>query len=63
MSAIDLQKLNWKFWTGVHEHAGVSLKELFRNNSIGGYTHEDQDTGQFCDCQSLANAVAAGLSA
>jgi hypothetical protein len=59
--AIDLQKMNWKFRTGVHEPMGVSLKRHFGHNCAGGYTREHQDTGQFCDCQSLAQPVAAGL--
>jgi hypothetical protein len=35
-AAIDLQKMNWKFRTGFHEHTGVSLKEHLPNNPIGG---------------------------
>src|SRR6266571_4901716 len=59
--AIDLQKMNWKFRTGIHEPMGVSLKPHFGHNCAGGYTREHQDTGQFCDCQSLAQPVETGL--
>src|SRR2546426_11538174 len=62
-TAIDLQKMNWKCRTGVNEQMGVSLQTLCIHTSIGGYTHADQDTGQYCHCSSLAHAVATGLSA
>src|SRR6266566_9629618 len=51
---IDLQKMNWKCRTGVNEQMGVSLQKLCIHTSIGGYTHADQDTGQYCHCSSLA---------
>src|SRR2546429_9433581 len=60
--AIDVQKMNWKFSTGVHEQTGVSLQRHCGHNCTGGYTREHQNTGQFCDGQSLAHQVAAGLS-
>jgi hypothetical protein len=44
--AIDLQKMNWKFRTGVHEQTGVSLKEPLPDNPRGEYTGEHQDTGK-----------------
>src|SRR5439155_24562734 len=59
---IDVQKMNWKFSTGVHEQTGVSLQRHCGHNCTGGYTREHQNTGQFCDGQSLAHQVAAGLS-
>src|SRR5713101_1034143 len=43
---IDLQKMNQKFRTGLHEQTGVSLKERLPNNSREGYTREHQDTAQ-----------------
>src|SRR6266852_623369 len=44
--SIDLQKMNQKFRTGLHEQTGVSLKERLPNNSREGYTREHQDTAQ-----------------
>src|SRR5207249_5397564 len=44
-NAIDLQKMNWKFRTGVHEQTGVSLKEPLPDNPRVKYTREPQDTG------------------
>src|SRR5215831_13939767 len=35
---IDLQKMNWKFRAGVHEHPGVCLKRHCGHNGPGGYT-------------------------
>jgi hypothetical protein len=61
--AIDLQKMNWKCRTGIDESMGVSLKGRRKHNAIGGYSHADQDTGQCCHGQSLAHAVATGVSA
>jgi hypothetical protein len=60
---IDLQKMNWKCRTGIDESMGVSLKGRRKHNAIGGYSHADQDTGQCCHGQSLAHAVATGVSA
>jgi hypothetical protein len=51
---IDLQKMNWKFQAGFHEHTGVSLPAYMLNNSQGGYTRVHQDTAQSCDCQRAA---------
>jgi len=45
-ASIDLQKMNWKFRTGVYEQTGVSLKEPLPNNPRGAYTREHQDTGK-----------------
>jgi hypothetical protein len=53
--AIDLQKMNWEFRTGVHEHTGVSLKEPMPDNPRGAYTRVHQDTGQSRDGQSGAS--------
>jgi transposase-like protein len=47
---IDLQKMNWKCRTGVHQQMSVSLKGLCRPTLIGEYTHADQDTGQYRHC-------------
>jgi glucose-6-phosphate 1-dehydrogenase len=52
---IDLQKMNWEFRTGVHEHTGVSLKEPLPDNPRGEYTRVHQDTGQSRDGQSVAS--------
>src|SRR4249920_3539535 len=54
-ATIDLQKMNWKFRTGVHEQTGVSLKEPLPDNRRGAYTREHQDTGKSRDGQSFAN--------
>src|SRR5205809_8088743 len=54
---IDLQKMNWKFRAGFHELTGVSPKRHCGHNCTGGYTREHQDTGQFCDYQSLIQPV------
>jgi hypothetical protein len=45
-ATIDLQKMNWKFRTGVHEQMGVSLKEPLPDTPRGAYTREHQDTGK-----------------
>jgi hypothetical protein len=45
-SSIDLQKMNWKFRTGVREQTGVSLKEPLPDNPRGEYPREHQDTGK-----------------
>src|SRR3989442_15754475 len=58
---IDVQKMNWKFSTGVHEQTGVCLHRHCGHNGTGGYTREPQNTGQFCDCQSFTHQVATGL--
>src|SRR2546428_3525502 len=58
---IDVQKMNWKFSTGVHEQTGVCLHRHCGQNGTGGYTREPQNTGQFCDCQSFTHQVATGL--
>src|SRR4030095_9827309 len=59
----DLQKMNWKFRTGFHEHTGVSLKEHVPNNPRGGYTRVHQDTAQSCHRQRPLQPSAAALSA
>src|SRR3989442_13531282 len=48
---IDVQKMNWKFSTGVHEQTGVCLHRHCGQNGTGGYTLKPQNTGQCCDCQ------------
>ena len=48
---IDLQKINWEFKAGFHEHTGVSLKLHMPNNAQGGYTRVPQDTAEPYDCQ------------
>src|SRR5262249_49097885 len=60
---IDLQKMNWKFQAGFHEHTGVSLQAHLPNNPRGGDTRVPQDTAQSCDCQRAAPPSAARLSA
>ena len=62
LSAIDLQKMNWKFRAGVHEHPGVCLKRHCGHHCPGGYTREYQNTAQCCDGQSFTRQVATGLS-
>src|SRR5712692_9424480 len=61
--SIDLQKMNWKFRAGFHEHTGVSLKEHLPNNPIGGYTRVHQDTAQSRHRQRPPQPSAARLSA
>ena len=46
MQGYNLQKMNWKFRPGFHEHTGVSLKAHVPNNPRGGYTRVHQDTAQ-----------------
>src|SRR5262245_38479116 len=60
--SIDVQKMNWKVRTGVQEQTGVCLHRHCDHHGTGGYTHEPQNTGQCCDCQSLTCQVAPGLS-
>src|SRR5262245_43315112 len=59
--SIDVQKMNWKVRTGVQEQTGVCLHRHYDHHGTGGYTHEPQNTGQCCDCQSLTCQVAPGL--
>src|SRR5262249_40359717 len=61
--SIDLQKMNWKFRTGFHEHTGVSLTEYMPNNPIGGDTREHEDTAQSRHRQRAAQPSAGRLSA
>src|SRR3989441_9847129 len=61
IASIDVQKMNWKCSTGVHEQTGVCLHRHCGQNGTGGYTREPQNTGQFCDCQSFTHQVATGL--
>src|SRR5713101_3704885 len=63
IDAIDLQKMNWKFRTGFHEHTGVSLIAPLPNNPIGGYTRVHQDTAQSRHRQRSAPSSAARLAA
>src|SRR5262249_4469364 len=60
---IDLQKMNWKFKAGFHEHTSVSLKAHMPNHPQGGYTRVHQDTAQSCDCQRPLRSSATRLSA
>ena len=62
-SSIDLQKMNWKFKAGFHEHTGVSLQAHLPNNPRGGYTRVHQDTAQSRDCQRPPQSSSARLSA
>src|SRR5262245_60341696 len=57
-----VQKMNWKFRAGVHEHPGVCLKRHCGYHCPGGYTREYQNTAQSCDGQSFTRQVAPGLS-
>src|SRR5262249_15705553 len=61
--AIDLQKMNWKFKAGFHEHTGVSLQARLPNTPRGGVTRVPQDTAQSCDCQRPPQASSVRLSA
>src|SRR4030095_16910891 len=63
LAAIDLQKMNWEFRTGFHEHTGVSLTAPIPNNPIGGYTRVPQDTAQSRHRQRAAQPSAGRLSA
>src|SRR5215813_6077082 len=61
--AIDLQKMNWTFRTGFHEHTGVSLTVHVPNNPRGVHTRVHQDTAQARHRQRSAPPSAACLSA
>ena len=61
--AIDLQKMNWKFKAGFHEHTGVSLTVHVPNNPRGGHTRVHQDTAQSRHRQRSAPPSATCLSA
>jgi nitrile hydratase len=61
-TAIDLQKMNQKFRTGLHEHTGVSLKERLPKNPREGYTRVHQDTAQSRDHQRPPPPSSASLS-
>src|SRR5262250_3976052 len=63
VSPIDLQKMNWKFQAGFHEHTGVSLQAHVPNNPRGGDTRVPQDTAQSYDCQRPSQSSPARLSA
>src|SRR5712691_3415019 len=39
-ASIDVQKMNWKFRTGVHEQTGVCLQRHCGHHCTGGYTRE-----------------------
>src|SRR6266705_3323549 len=60
---IDLQKMNWKFKAGFHEHTGISLQAHLPNHPPGGYTRVHQNTAQSCDRQRPPQASSARLSA
>ena len=60
---IDLQKMNWKFRTGFHEHTGVSLTAHLPNTLRGGYTRVHQDTAESYHRQRSVQPSAACLSA
>jgi predicted ATPase len=62
LAPIDLQKMNWKFKAGFHEHTGISLQAHLPNHPTGGYTRVHQNTAQSCDRQRPPQASSARLS-